>query len=57
MTATRTTTLVGLDVEVKGKQFSGKGGFWVQWQDVREFGEKLATYPILRDAPVEASWG
>ena len=44
-----------LAVEVKGEQFSGKGGFWVQWQDVREFGEKLASYPILQDAPVETS--
>lgn len=46
-----------LAVEVNGEQFSGKGGFWVQWQDVRDFGEKLATYPIIQDAPVEASWG
>ena len=46
-----------LAVEVKGEQFSGKGGFWVQWQDVREFGEKLASYPILQGAPVEASLG
>lgn len=46
-----------LDVKVEGEQFSGRGGFWVQWQDVKEFGEKLAIYPILPDAPIEASWG
>ena len=46
-----------LDVKVEGDQFSGKGGFWVQWQDVKEFGDRLATYPILPDAPIEASWG
>ena len=46
-----------LDVKVEGEQFSGKGGFWVQWQDVKEFGERLATYPILADAPIEAAWG
>ena len=46
-----------LGVKVQGEQFSGRGGFWVQWQDVKEFGEKLATYPILPDAPIQASWG
>lgn len=35
--------------------FCGEGGFWVQWQDVKEFGEKLATYPLV--APVTAKWG
>jgi hypothetical protein len=46
-----------LDVKVEGDQFSGKGGFWVQWQDLKEFSAELSTYPILADAPIEASWG
>ena len=46
-----------LDVAVTTAKFAGRGGFWVQWQDVREFGEKLSTYPIMPDAPLTASWG
>jgi len=46
-----------LDVAVATDKFSGRGGFWVQWQDVREFGEKLVAYPIEPDAPVSAAWG
>lgn len=37
--------------------FQGRGGFWVQWQDVREFGEALAAFPISPDAPIVAQWG
>lgn len=46
-----------LDVAVTSASFSGQGGFWVQWQDVKEFGEKLSTYPIKPEAPLAASWG
>lgn len=46
-----------LEVNVVGQRFSGRGGFWVQWQDVKEFGEALATYPILPEAPITTSWG
>ena len=46
-----------LDVAVTTDRFSGRGGFWVQWQDVREFGEKLSTYPIQPNAPLVAAWG
>lgn len=46
---------LSVSVEVPG--FSGRGGFWVQWQDVKEFGEALAEYPIAEDAPVGAQWG
>jgi len=46
-----------LDVAITTDRFSGRGGFWVQWQDVREFGEKLSTYPIQPDAPLSAAWG
>lgn len=37
--------------------FQGRGGFWVQWQDVREFGEALAAFSISPDAPIVAQWG
>lgn len=46
-----------LGVKVISGMFSGEGGFWVQWQDVKEFGERLAAYPILPEAPVTAAWG
>lgn len=46
-----------LDVVVTSDRFSGRGGFWVQWQVVKEFGEELATYPILPEEPVTGSWG
>jgi len=46
-----------LGVAVSTANFTGRCGFWVQWQDVREFGDKLATYPISPDAPLKAAWG
>lgn len=46
-----------LDVAVTTDNFVGRGGFWVQWQDVKEFGEKLSTYPISPSAPLSAAWG
>lgn len=46
-----------LDVAVTSARTSGRGGFWVQWQDVAEFGEKLSTYPITPEAPLKVAWG
>jgi hypothetical protein len=46
-----------LSVAVETDRFSGRGGFWVQWQDVKEFGEALAAFPIREDAPIVAQWG
>jgi hypothetical protein len=46
-----------LEVQVSTACFSGTGGFWVQWQDVKEFGESLHTYPISADRPLSAQWG
>jgi hypothetical protein len=46
-----------LGAEVHTANFSGSGGFWVQWQDVVEFAEKLKQYPILPDEPVKEQWG
>lgn len=46
-----------LSVDVETDRFSGKGGFWVQWQDVKEFGEALSAFPITADQPIAAQWG
>jgi len=46
-----------LSVEVETDRFFGRGGFWVQWQDVEEFGQALRTYPIRTEAPVVGAWG
>lgn len=46
-----------LEMRVVTENRSGVGGFWVQWQDVKEFGEKLSTYPIDPDAPIYEHWG
>ena len=46
-----------LSVDVETDRFSGKGGFWVQWQDVKEFGEALGAFPITTDHPIAAQWG
>jgi hypothetical protein len=46
-----------LDVAVVSERASGRGGFWVQWQDVKEFGAKLAAYPIPPEAPLKVAWG
>lgn len=46
-----------LDVKVIGDKFAGHGGFWVQSQDVKEFGEVLSAYPIRPEAPIKAAWG
>jgi hypothetical protein len=46
-----------LSVSVETERLSAKGGFWVQWQDVKEFGEALRVFPISTDKPVIAQWG
>jgi len=46
-----------LSVAVETDRFSGKGGFWVQWQDVKEFGEALSSFPISEDHPIAIQWG
>jgi hypothetical protein len=44
-----------LSLSVSTSRFAGNGAFWVQWQDVKEFGEALATFPIT--SPVVVQWG
>ena len=46
-----------LSVAVETERFSGKGGFWVQWQDVRKFGEALDKFPITAEKPITVQWG
>lgn len=46
-----------LSVVVETDRFSAKGGFWVQWQDVKEFGESLGAFPISEERPLTAQWG
>lgn len=46
-----------LSLEVETENFAGRGGFWVQWQDVVEFGKKLSAYPIEAGKPINAQWG
>lgn len=42
---------------VEADRFSGIGGFWGQSQDVKEFREALAAYPIAGGSPLPAQWG
>jgi len=46
-----------LSISARTDRFSERGGFWVQWQDLREFSEALATFLIATDAPIAAQWG
>jgi hypothetical protein len=46
-----------LSIEVVTERFSGQGGFWVQWQDLREFRNSLTVFPIDPAAPPSAEWG
>ena len=46
-----------LEMKVITESRSGQGGFWVQWQDVKEFGETLSTFPIDDHKPINAEWG
>ena len=46
-----------LTIEIVGDGFSGRGGFWVQWQDVTEFSESLSAYPIPQGTTLSAQWG
>lgn len=46
-----------LSLQFETDSFTGSGGFWVQWQDVVEFGERLGAYPIPEESPAIAQWG
>lgn len=46
-----------LAVSVQTDAFTGRGGFWVQWQDVREMAPKLDSYPFSSANPFVEEWG
>ena len=46
-----------LSIIVEAGKFKGESGFWVQWQDVVEFGESLDRYPIEQGSPICIQWG
>ncbi|MES2496040.1 MAG: hypothetical protein V4618_07995 [Pseudomonadota bacterium] len=46
-----------LIAKVQTPLFSGRGGMWVQWQDVGDFAASLSAYPINADRPVLGEWG
>ncbi|WP_395390981.1 hypothetical protein WBP07_10510 [Novosphingobium sp. BL-8A] len=46
-----------LSIDVRTDRFSGTGAFWVQWQDVKQFGEALSAFPIATGSPIVAQWG
>lgn len=46
-----------LSLRVETKHFTGEGSFWVQWQDVVEYGQSLDVYPIEANNPVVTQWG
>ena len=39
------------------EQFSGKGGCFIQWQEVSEFGKSLSIYPISAEDPLSLRGG
>ncbi|KPF75895.1 MAG: hypothetical protein HEQ21_04950 [Blastomonas sp.] len=46
-----------LSIRFETENFTGSGGFWVQWQDVVRFGDDLVAYPINAESPIIAQWG
>lgn len=46
-----------LAMEVEADRSLINGGFWVQWQDLKEFGEALNAVPVAAERPIVAQWG
>ena len=46
-----------LAMSVETDAFAGRGGFWVQWQDVKEVAPKLDAYPLPSANPFAEEWG
>ncbi len=46
-----------LALAVETDRFTGRGGFWVQWQDVTEMAPKLDAYPFSSEHPFVEEWG
>ena len=46
-----------LEAHFSTAKTSGKMGFWVQWQDVREWASELATFPMRSRHRSGVDWG
>ena len=46
-----------LSIVVETRDLSGRGSYWVQWQDVLEFAENLGRHPIEKNDPVALALG
>ena len=46
-----------LELSLFGGSFSGDAGFWVQWQDLLEFGGELPSSPERLGGRVSRQWG
>jgi hypothetical protein len=46
-----------LSASVQTDAFMGRGGFWVQWQNVKEMAPKLDAYPFSSANPFLEEWG
>jgi len=46
-----------LAVSVETDAFAGRGGFWVQWQNVEEMAPKLDAFPFSSANPFVEEWG
>jgi len=44
-------------IDVTADGFAGRGGMWVQWQDLLELSEKLEAFPLPKDNPIGEDWG
>lgn len=45
-----------LALSVQTYAFTGRGGFWVQWHDVKELASKLDAYPFSSASPFVEEW-
>ncbi|MEM9086152.1 MAG: hypothetical protein AAGB23_09550 [Pseudomonadota bacterium] len=44
-------------MSLQSGSFSGKSGFWVQWQDLLEFGDQLPSSPARLSERISCDWG
>ena len=44
-------------MSLESASFSGKSGFWVQWQDLVEFADKLPSSPDRLGERIFSQWG
>ena len=46
-----------LEANLSTAKISGRMGFWVQWQDVKEWASELTAFPMRSNYQSEADWG